>query len=141
MVFGIVQFIILIPLAIIFGVGREVMDDSATASAGGSIVYTLSSNVVSYGFSFLSAIIGFTMTAIYAKTDSVNSLLKIDNYKRMWANNGANVIILPIISSIVGGFVAILGFFALCIGIIPASVISMLIGAGFNGQLDVKEVE
>lgn len=141
-VFGMIQFAIIIPFAIMMGVGNEMASSSSSySSTSGSLLYSLVSNVVSYAFSFVTMIISFMMVAIYAKTDNVNALFKIDNYKKLWANNGANLIILPIISSIVGGFVALIGLVALCIGILPASVISMLISAGFNGQVDVKEIE
>lgn len=144
--FMFLQLLLTVPLSLIGLAGTSSVrsSDYSYGDGGGSgLLYlgtSMVSQLISLVFGFIQTVVSYAMIAIYARTDNVNSLFNFGNYKKLWANNGANLIILPIVSGIVGGVIGFIGFLAFCIGILPASVVATLIQAGLIGQVDTKEV-
>lgn len=143
--FFFLQALITVPLSFLGLAGTSSLrsSDYSYRDSSGSLMYlgtSMLTNVISLVFSFVQTIVSFAMIAIYARTDNVNSLFNFSNYKKLWANNGANLVILPIVSGIAGGVIVFIGFLAFCIGALPATVVVSLIQAGLIGQVDTKEV-
>lgn len=91
--------------------------------------------------SFIAPMIYFVAYAIYAKTSSVNSMFQVENYKKLWRNNEWGIVIAYAVYMAATSALSMIGFFACCIGILPAIVVSGFIMAGFIGQLDTKGIE
>lgn len=145
--FSVVMFAIALPLQIIFGLNAAPSSSRTVGSyrtaqqlTALQLVISAVIQLIQFVFNVIMALLSVMMLAIYAKTNEVNSLVRFDNYKKLWTNNGLNIIIVTVLSGIVGGLLTFVGFLLCCIGILPMAVISGLINAGLVGQLKTQEI-
>ena len=135
---GFVAFVIVMGISIL----STILEDSSSAT---SVILNLFASLISYATQAITSLFvpffTYLAYAIYAKTGSINSIFQVSNYQTMWKRNGTALIIGTLIATVAISALAGVGFFACCIGVLPATVIGYYILAGFIGQFDVEEVE
>lgn len=155
--YAVVVFVIGLVFAIISGVLQAIVSTifPGTVVRSSSVYYTTSlattrinspiatliNFVISTLFSLVQAFISIAMLAIYAKTEQLNSLVKVENYTNFFKKNLTSIIISIVIMFVVGGILGFVGFLLCCVGILPVIVILNFMQAGVTGQLDVSDVK
>lgn len=79
---------------------------------------------------------GFYAMSIYARTRNIGDVFSIQEYQNMWTINQWNMVIGFVLSLVIPNFVLGVGFMLLCIGILPAMMVSSLMTASLIGSIE-----